>query len=328
MSLNPSLSRRRFLITAAACGLPLAASAAAPAPVEWSGLVLGGVGSIRLYHPDRQAARTLLARVADEARRLERIFSLYDPNSDLSRLNRAGILVDPAPELVDLLGDAAHVAALTGGAFDPTVQPLWTLYADHFSAEGHDPNGPSEAAVRAALGHVGLHHLHVSRDRIALDSGAALTLNGIAQGSITDRVVALLRQAGITSALVDMGEPCALGRAEGRPWRVGIADPRDGRGVARDVPLADRAAATSAAYGFAFVPGGRLNHLFDPKTGLSADPRRSLTVLAPDATTADGLSTALSLMDAEAIGRIVQGNPEVAVLVVDDEGAVTTFGTV
>lgn len=328
MSLNPSLSRRRFLITAAACGLPLAASAAAPAPVEWSGLVLGGVGSIRLYHPDRQAARTLLARVADEARRLERIFSLYDPNSDLSRLNRAGILVDPAPELVDLLGDAAHVAALTGGAFDPTVQPLWTLYADHFSAEGHDPNGPSDEAVRGALGHVGLHHLHLSRDRIALDPGSALTLNGIAQGYITDRVVALLRQAGITSALVDMGEPRALGRADGRPWRIGIADPRDGRGVARDVPLDDRAAATSAASGFTFVPGGRLNHLFDPRTGRSADPRRSLTVLAPDATTADGLSTALSLMDAEAIGRVIQGNPEVAVLVVDDEGAVTTFGTI
>lgn len=328
MSLRPKLNRRRFLVTAAACGLPLAASAAAPAPVEWSGLVLGGVGSIRLYHPDRKAAEALLARVADEARRLERVFSLYDANSDLSRLNRTGILVDPAPELVALLRDAQRVSALTDGAFDPTVQPLWTLYASHFATEGHDPNGPSDAAVRAALGHVGLHHLHVGRDRIALDPGSALTLNGIAQGAVTDRVVALLRQAGITRALVDMGEPRALGHADGRPWRVGIADPSDGRGVARQVLLADRAAATSAAYGFEFVPGGRLNHLFDPKTGRSADPRRSLTVLAPDATTADGLSTALALMDAAAIGRVVAGTPEVGVLVLDSGGGVTTFGTV
>ena len=100
-----------------------------------------------------------------------------------------------------------------------------------------------------------------------------LTLNGIAQGYATDRVVALLRAEGIERSLVDMGESRAVGaRDEGVPWRIGIADPDAPERVSETLELVDNAVATSGAYGFRFDPEGRFNHLLDPKSGGSARP--------------------------------------------------------
>ena len=118
-------------------------------------------------------------------------------------------------------------AALTEGTFDPTVQPLWTLYSGHFSRPDAGPAGPHPDALNAALDRVSHRHLLVGRDRIAFARrGMALTLNGIAPGYVTDRIVDLLRAEGIDRTLVDMGESRAIGtRPDGRPWDVAVADP-------------------------------------------------------------------------------------------------------
>src|SRR5690606_13140937 len=102
--------------------------------IEWQGVSLGGVATIRLHHPDRAAGQRLLDRVVAEARRLEMIFTLYDTGSVLCDLNRRGVLVGPPAELVNLLEQCDRVWRLTGGVFDPTVQPLWLCYCDHFTA--------------------------------------------------------------------------------------------------------------------------------------------------------------------------------------------------
>jgi thiamine biosynthesis lipoprotein len=319
------VTRRRFLVTAAACGLPLAASAEAPRPIEWSGPVMGGVGTLRLYHPDARAAQALLRHVSEEVRRLERIFSLYDPASEISRLNREGIAIGPSADLVDLLERAMAMSRLTDGAFDPTVQPLWTLYATHFAGSTADPNGPPRADVEGALSRIGPERLHLGRDRVSLARGSALTLNGIAQGYITDRIVELLREHGVSQALANMGEVRAIGAPPARPWQIGLAAPRNEPAIATALPLKDQAAATSGGYGCQFVPSGRFNHIFDPHSGRCADPARSLTVLAADATTADALSTALALMDERRIRLIADRIPGIAVVIVDDAG-VRRFG--
>ena len=125
-------------------------------------------------------------------------------------MNRTGALAAPPPELVSILDDFRRFHAQTGGAFDPTVQPLWRLYATHFAAGG-EPTGPSAATLAEARARVGLDAVRASRARIAFTRpGMALTLNGIAQGWITDRIVDLMRAAGVTSSLVDMGEIRAL----------------------------------------------------------------------------------------------------------------------
>lgn len=296
-------SRRRFIcIAAAAAGLdllPFRPGARAQTPmVTWHGVALGAEAAMQIHHPDRAAAEHLLKISIWEVRRLERIFSLYRDDSTLVALNRSGVLHAPPPELVDLLGESRRHTETTGGAFDPTVQPLWSLYADHFARPDANPDGPPAHAIDTALGKVGFAKMLVSQDRIAFSRrGMALSLNGIAQGYITDRVVALLRANGIDHSLVNMGESRALGaRPDEQPWQVGIADPDQPNRIGETISIVDQAVATSGGYGFHFDAQGRFSHLFNPKTGLSPNLYRSVTVIASSATAADALSTAFSNM--------------------------------
>ena len=138
-------------------------------------------------------------------------------------------------------------------------------------------DGPSPQQLAEALAKVGHAGLLVGEDRIALlRRGAAITLNGIAQGFATDRVVERLREAGLSTTLVNMGEIRAIGaRPEGTPWRVGLGDPDRPGVLTETVDLVDRAVATSAGAGFRFDSKGRFTHLFDPATGRS--PQRYRT---------------------------------------------------
>lgn len=269
---------------------------------------MGAEASVRLYHPDQALARALIAQGVAEVRRLERIFSLHDDRSALAELNRTGVLVAPPADLLTLLQAALDAHELTAGAFDPSVQPLWALYHGHFSHPGAAPGGPAPALVERALQRVGLRHVAFDRNRVVFKQpGMQLTFNGIAQGYATDRVVAILRAAGITSSLVDMGEPRALGPPpSGQPWRIGIADPEEPDGISETLEVRDGAVATSGGYGFRFDADGRFNHLLDPRTGLSASLYRSVTVQRPTATEADALSTAFSLMEPDRVQGVIR----------------------
>ncbi|RJF74007.1 FAD:protein FMN transferase [Rhodopseudomonas palustris] len=320
------LTRRRMItIAAAAAGSLLAGRLhAGPASesVRWRGSALGAQVSIEMFHPDRAEAELLIERAITEVRRLEGLFSLYQPSSAICELNLAGLLVAPDPDMVALLRASLRFAELTGGAFDPTVQPLWRLYQEHFAADRADPAGPSAERLAEALTKVGHARLRVSADRIVLRRrGAAITLNGIAQGYATDHVVELFRRAGVTTTLVDMGEIRALGAGpHGTPWQVGIAHPELPGQLSETIPLVDRAVATSAATGFRFDPDGRFTHLFDPLSGRSPLLYRSVSVVAPTATEADALSTAFSLMPAAAIRDVVDSRTGVDVHLVDRNG--------
>lgn len=321
------LSRRRFIrICAAAAGLsviPPGPRAKADASlVTWHGTMLGAVATMKIHHRDRHEAERLIETACAEARRLERLFSLYLPDSALVELNRAGVLVDPATELVDLLELSLRYARLTNGAFDPTVQPLWRLYADHFTRPNADPNGPPRADVQAALTLVGYRRLDVSRDRIVMPRGTAVTLNGIAQGYVTDKVVELLRSHGIVRSLVDMGETRAIGpRPDGQPWDIGIADPDAADRIIAMLPVVDRAVSTSGSYGFRFDPQGRFNHLFDPSSGGCAHLYRSVTTIAANATAADAMSTAFSLMPESKIRELLAPVQIERVHLIDAQGS-------
>ena len=309
----PRLSRRRFIgVTAAAAGLglvPFGRAARAEAHlVTWRGQAMGAVATLQVHHHNRAAAVRLVERSLAEVRRLEAVFSLYREDTALVALNREGILVAPPADLVAVLAECRRCWELTGGAFDPTVQALWILYRDHFSRPDADPQGPTEHELRTALERVGFGRVTFDANRIALPRrGMGLTLNGIAQGYVTDRVVGILRAGGIASSLVDMGEPRAVGsRPSGGPWRVGIADPDDPERIGLTLEAVDRAVATSGAYGFRFDRAGRFNHLLDPRTGMSARLYRSVTTVMPSATAADALSTAFSLMPVAAIIRTLR----------------------
>jgi thiamine biosynthesis lipoprotein len=304
-------SRRRFIfITAAAGGLPLLpfATRATPLARVWSGAAMGADATMTLHHPDPATADRLIVASLAEVERLEKALSLYRPESALSALNRDGFVENPPFDLVQVLAESRRFGDMTGGAFDVTVQPLWDLYAAHFSQPRASPDGPSAEARAAAVARVGQDALEVDAARIRLTRPAmGVTLNGIGQGYVTDRVVELLRAGGVEHALVDMGETRALGgHPAGGPWSVGLEDPRAPGNVDERIAIADRAVATSGGYGTMFDAAGRFNHLFEPQSGRTSWRWLSVSVEAETATEADALSTAFSLMPEEATAPIVR----------------------
>ena len=319
-------------ITAAWAGTALSASGPAqsrPAlgTSTWRGIALGAEVHIAFVHDAAMDLAPLVARCKAEIARLEGLFNLYRPDSALSRLNRVGALDDPDQDMLALMSLALALGRETDGAFDVSVQPLWRLYADHFKAPDADPAGPDDEALQAALALVGHRRIRLSPGRIAFDRpGMAVTLNGIAQGYMSDRVAALLRRHGMTNVLVHLGEICALGeKAANEPWTAGIADPADAARLIARVPLRDRALATSAGAGVPFSADGRHHHLFDPQSGRSASHYRSVSVVAPSAAVADGLSTAFAAMPLGRIRTLVAARAETKALILENEGRLITL---
>ena len=300
------VSRRRFLaISAAAGGVALAGPACAGA-FRWRGRALGAEASITLSGLDRTAATGMAQHVEAEISRLEGIFSLYRPDSEIRRLNGAGRIAYPSQEMLELLDLARLANETTGGAFDPTVQPLWRLHAQ---AAGEN-RAPTPGEMRIARQAAGWRHVRIGAGLVGFRRpGMALTLNGIAQGYIADRIAGLLRSRGLVDVLIDTGEIKAHGRrADGEPWRAGIALP-DKTPVTR-VTLSDRSLATSAPQATLLDAARGTGHILDPRTGEPAARWRLASVSAPRAALADALSTAFCLMDRRAIDRALAHHPD------------------
>lgn len=281
------IARRRFLALSA-CALAAPAHAMA-APQTWRGVAMGADVFLRVEGAEVPAARAFFAEAARSLRAVESVFSLHR-GSDLARLNALGHLRHPPADLVALLDLAGRVHDATGGAFDPTVQPLWQARR----------TGEPEAAAMALIGWSGVG---ISSAEIRLPRpGMALTLNGIAQGFAADRLAGVARSHGLGEVLIDAGEARALGP---RDWRAAVAAP-DGR-ILRELTLRERALATSAPFGTRIGPQGDRPHILDPR---GHGPRWALaSVSAPEAALADALSTAFCVMERPAIDRALATFP-------------------
>ena len=306
------MQRRQFITASVAwpaaglCSTPRT-SVPAPCPAATQQtLMAGGTAfgtTITLSAPvaadasasERRHVTESLRQAVRETQRIDAIMSLYRSDSELSRLNRTGILRDPDPHLLANLCFALRLADLTGGAFDPTVQPLW----DVFSAAAGRGKLPGAAAIASARSKVDHRRVRVEADAILLGiPGMALTLNAVAQGYACDVVRAMLKRDGIPAALIDTGEFGSIGRAsDGAAWRLGIQSPRLPDQMDAIVRLDGRVVATSGDYATAFSPDFRYHHIFDPATGVSPPGWSSTVVLAPSGLVADGLSTALMVVD-------------------------------
>jgi thiamine biosynthesis lipoprotein len=286
------LSRRRFLVLAAAT--TALGSVSRRGVFEWRGDALGGEARIRLEGP-RDQVEAALAESAAEIDRLENLFSLHRPDSQLSRLNRDGGLDAPARDLVNALTRAAMWKTRTEGAFDPAVQPDWLA-----AARGEPPKPFPNVAP------------HLAPGRITLPPRAALTLNGIAQGLVADRVADLLIRRGFGSPVIDTGETRLPGPAR---RLVGLSH-------AEPVRLADCAVSTSEPGALRFASGR--HHILDPRTGATPEIWRAVTVIAPRAIDADALSTAFAVSTAERIGDLVPA--DTLVIATDPEGRTRRFG--
>jgi thiamine biosynthesis lipoprotein len=266
--------------------------------------------------PDQ--ARVVAALAVAEIERLERALSLYRADSEISRLNRGGVIEGATADLRHALALALSVAAATEGRFDPTVQALWEAHVDWFSSAAALPPEPLIAAARAR---VDWRRIAVATDIIRLGADQRITLNGLAQGYVTDRIADLLRAQGLRHVLVDLGEQRALGpRQDGAPWLIA----HDG---AETLRLRHGALATSEGAGCVIGAAGAAHHLFDPRTGRSAGHWRRITVHHRSAAVADALSTALYATSADQIAAVLARFPMSTVWALDRHGRQTRFSS-
>lgn len=315
------ITRRRVLtILAASAAVPLLGGSARARAFEWRGTALGADTRLLLWAQNREHARQAIDICVAEIERLEQIFSLYRSSSELSRLNRNGTLDAPSHDMVRLLHLSCEISRLTGGLFDPTVQSLWELYAGWY-AENPERKLPPDKMIAEARACVGIDRVRIEPGQITCDSGARLTLNGIAQGYITDRVADLLRARGWQHVLIDLGEVRALdGRPDGSDWQVGI------RESGFSLPLSNAALATSSGGALRFGASGNATHILNPLTGRSPAFWRSVTVRHASAAFADALSTALFAAAPGQLNSVTRANRGVRVWATQFDDTVARYG--
>jgi thiamine biosynthesis lipoprotein len=284
-----------------------------PAELTATRRIMGAPWKIVAHAADATAGEAAIAAAFAEIERLEKVLSDYDPDSELSRLSAAAPTASPVAVSDDLwrvLATAESLREASGGAFDIAVGPLTTLWRQS-RRSGRLPRGDKLAAARAAAG-AGTVDLLADRRAVQLPkAGTRLDPGGIGMGYAADRAMEILAGRGIEAALIDASGDILVSKPPpGRDgWRVAIAPLRPG-GEGEVVVLTNAAVTTSGdAYQAVEIDGIRYSHIVDPRTGLGVTGPAAVTVVAPDATTADSLATAASVLGPEAAVELLAAFP-------------------
>jgi thiamine biosynthesis lipoprotein len=293
------------LAAAVACARPGAESDSAavraecPVVVTDGQYVMGTVLEASVCAPDRAAGEALLRDLFADMAALERSFSIFDPASEVSALNRAAGRGPQkvSPELARLTADSLALSAETGGTFDVTVGPLVALWK-LAGQSGRRPDAAELAAARARVG-AGQVTADVALGTVELrGAGAALDFGGIAKGWALDRACERLRAAGVTRAMLSFGESslAAIGAAPGWDgWGVALTDAS--KGFAGTVELRDGSLSVSGSLGqYVEIDGRRYGHVIDPRSGEPLESARVAVVLTRDGARAEALSKALLVL--------------------------------
>ncbi len=273
--------------------------------------------TLSVYAQSPAAGEALLEEAAGEIRRLEGLLSVTDPGSEIYQVNHGGAvsLSEPVRELLE---KALELCRETGGALDVTVYPAvraWGFTTGEYRV-------PEEAELSALVERVDYGRVSLDGDRLALPEGVELDLGSVGKGWTGDRLTALFREAGVSSAIMELGGNVqALGtKPDGAPWRVAVQAP--GGGYAGVLEIADKAVVTSGGYQRYFEQDGETYiHIIDPATGRPARTGlASVTIVADSGLQGDGLSTALFVMGREKAEAFWRGNPEFDFILLGEDG--------
>ena len=299
-----------------------------PALAGWTGEtrpLMGTEVSVLLWSEDDAAGREALEAVFTETGRINDLMSTYLEDSEISRVNRVAA-AGPVPvdvELFDVIRRSLDVSVLTRGAFDITYDSVGQHY------DFRSRLRPDARTIEAEREYIDYRYvvLNPADHSIAfLKEGVRINLGGIAKGYAVERGIDILRHRGIENAIVTAGgDSRLLGDRRGRPWMVGIRDPRgeDERQVAISVPLEDEAISTSGDYERFFDEEGvRHHHIIKPSTGRPAGGIRSATVFGPDAVITDALSTSVFVLGVDQGLRLIATLPDYESIVIDASGRV------
>ena len=305
-----NINRRKFLnITAMTLALPFCSNslfANLQEKITWTGIALGADSNMTLFHKDKSYAKESLNICINEIKRLENIFSLFDNNSSISQLNKEGYILNPPKELVEVLNFANNISENTNGAFDATVQPLWII---HKSYSKHKNIAILNDEIQKVKNLISYKNIEINKNKIYFKKeNMQITLNGIAQGYITDKITYILKERGFTNVLVDLGEFNSIGGYdENRDWNIATPYLND----IKYLKLNNNAVASSGGYGTRFDE--KYHHLFDVNTGTSANYINSVTIKASNAMLADALSTAVFVMSEKQREKIKSIYPNIEI---------------
>ena len=281
---------KRFLSLLTALCLVLSLTACAPKEETLQLFAMDTVMDILAVGGD---ARGALSAAAQEINRLEALLSRTRQTSEISAIN-SGDTVMVSAETAALLQRSVQFAALTGGAFDVTVEPLVSAWGIHTES----PKVLTDDELAALLPLVGSQHIRIDGTQVTLDAGCSIDLGAIAKGYASDRVAQLFRDYGVEGGWISLGgNVYAHGTKEGgKPWNVAIRDPQNTGGSAAMVALSNQFAVTSGGYQRYFVKDGRrYHHLIDPDTLYPEEVYQGVAILCPDSGVADALSTTVFL---------------------------------
>jgi len=278
------------------------ASAGQPSLHRQARRLMGTLCEVQVYHTDAALADRAIAAALDEMARVDRLLSNYDPDSELSVMNRTAAATAPAVVSAELFGFVKECGAYverTRGAFDPTVGPLVRAWG--FTTP--EPARPSDEAIAAAKAQSGFDKVRLGASARTVSyavPGMEIDPGGIGKGYAVDRAVSVLVRAGIGSALVSAGGSTlyAIGHPPERDgWRVAVSDPTNVETPAAIVALRDTSISTSgASYRSVRAGGRRFSHVFDPRSGEPVEHMCQASVVAPTATASDALSKAAFIL--------------------------------
>ncbi len=298
----------------------------ATAQAEWLGdarPLMGTEVSVYLWSDDPEAGRLALEEVFDEAARIDRLMSTYKDESEISKINReaADAPTTTGQELFGLIRRALEISILTRGAFDITYASVGQHYDFR---ERQRPDATMIAAARDSIDYRLVRLDPTASTVFFAKQGVRINLGGIAKGYVVERGVDILRRNGIEHGAVTAGgDTRLLGDRRGRPFVVGIRDPRQEGEVAISVPLEDEAISTSGDYERFFDEDGvRYHHIISPATGEPAAGVHSATVFGPDAVFTDALSTSVFVMGVERGLTLIGTLPDYESIVIDAAGKV------
>lgn len=297
-----------------------------PTQAEWFGdarPVMGTEVSVLLWHDDAVRGEALVEQIFAEADRINETMSTYLEDSQISQINQLAATepVVAGDELFSLIRRSLDISVLTLGAFDITYDSVGQHY------DFRNRQRPDTATLES--GRELIDFRLVDLDQAAgtvrfLKEGVRINLGGIAKGYFVERGVDILRLHGVENAIVTAGgDSRLLGDRRGKPWMVGIRDPRNDGQVAISVPLQDEAISTSGDYERYFEEGDiRYHHIIEPSTGTPAGGVYSATVFGPDAVITDALSTSVFVMGVDKGLRLIGTLPDYESIVIDEFGRI------
>jgi len=251
---------------------------------------------ITIYDKHRSEASKAIGLAFKEIEKIDKLMSAYKEDSEVSRLNRNGVLDSVSPELAYVLRKARQYSEMSDGAFDTTVKPVLDLYKRSYETRNSPPNADELAEV---LKLVDYRNVILKDKSVELKTkGCMIDLGGIAKGYAIDQAIEALQKSRINHGLVNAGGDIrTLGtKPDGSQWCVALQNPRDPEDFITKLQLSDRAVATSGDYERYFDESKSAHHIMNPKTGKSATELISVTVIADKAIDADALATAVFVL--------------------------------